>query len=277
VISEGKQYAVCRLSVACLWKHAAEDAPLQSQVLFGEVLEVINIKNKHWVRVLCSWDDELGWMDPKHLYFLKEKDLPKIKGEKHYSLELIYGIISDKISIPITIGALLHGFDGINVRMPFGRFQFSGQAFSPGEGSLTSSMFIKLAHKFINAPEMRGGRSVLGMDSGALTQLIYKLLDIELPRHPPAQSSIGEDIGFLEQAEIGDLAFFCKRNGPISHAGVIVGPGSVLHVHGRVKIDRLDQQGIYDLEDGRYSYKLRTVRRMIQLSSPEEQLINSET
>lgn len=277
MISEGKQYAVCRLSVACLWKYAAEDAPLQSQVLFGEVLEVVNLKNKHWVRVLCSWDQELGWMDPKHLYFLKDKEVTRIQGEKHYSLELIYGIISDKISIPITIGALLHGFDGINVRMPFGRFQFSGQAISPGEGSLTSSMFTKLAHKFINAPQMRGGRSVLGMDSGALPQLIYKLLDIELPRHPPAQSKIGEDVGFLEQSAIGDLAFFCRRNGPISHVGVIVGAMSVLHVHGRVKIDRLDQQGIYDLEEGRYTYKLRTVRRIIHLRSTEEPPINPET
>lgn len=214
--------------------------------------------------MVCNWDNMVGWMDPKHLHFISEKEFRRAQDQHHYNLELIYGIVSEKISIPITIGAVLHQFDGINVKMPFGRFRFSGQVLSPDEGSLSTNMFIKLALKFLNAPQMRGGRSILGLDADAYVQLVYKLLGINLPRQAAEQASCGEDIGFLEHARIGDLVFFSKSKSPICHVGLIVGPMSVIHCHGRVKIDRVDQQGLFDLERGRYTYTLRTVRRLIQ-------------
>jgi len=35
------------------------------------------------------------------------------------------------------------------------------------------------------------------------------------------------------------------------------------HASGRVRIDKLDQQGIYNAEEGRYTHKLRMVRRVL--------------
>ncbi len=259
------EYGVCKLSVACIWKNAVSDTSLLSQALFGEAVKIINIKNSRWVRVVCLWDDVVGWMDPKHLHFLDAKGFKKITDHKHYSLELIYGIISEKISIPITIGADLHSFDGINVKMPFGKFLYSGQAFSLTQSQINANLMIKLGQKFLNAPQMKGGRSILGMDASAFVQLLFKFLDVQLPRYAKDQVGFGDDVGFIGEAQIGDLAFFAKSNNEVHHVGIVIGENQIIHVHGRVKIDRLDQQGIYDLETRRYTYKLRTLRRIVEL------------
>lgn len=263
--SKDALYGVCKLSVASVWKNAIPDSCIITQALFGESVRILRIKNKNWVRVECCWDGQLGWMDPKQLYLLNEKAYSRFQRTRDYNLELIYGIHSENKSIPISIGAELHRFDGINVKMPFGKFQFSGQVFSPDTAQVNEALLIKLAQKFMNAPQLKGGRSVLGIDADGFVQLIYKFVGIQLPRTAFEQAAFGEDIGFFNHARVGDIAFFAKSNNQIHHAGIVTGPGSIIHVHGRVKTDQLDQQGIFDLETRRYTYKLRTIRRVVEL------------
>ncbi len=259
------EYGVCKLSVASVYKNATPDFRLLTQVLFGELVRIVNIKNSKWVRIVCDWDETLGWMHPSHLHMIDAKTYRSIKNQKHLCLELIYGIISADQSIPISIGACLHNFDGINARMPFGKFQFSGQVYSLDSAQLNESLLLKISNRFLHAPEMKGGRSVLGIDASGFIQLLFKFVGIDLPRHPAEQSQMGEDVGFVEQARIGDLAFFTDNNGVIAHVGMVTGPQSVIHVLGRVKIDKLDQQGVFDLEARRYKFKLRTIRRLIDI------------
>lgn len=260
--SEYKEFAVCRLSSVSVFKNANTDAPIITQILFGELVSLLSVKSKKWVRVACDWDELTGWVDPKQLYFIDKKTYNRISGQKHFNLELIYGIISDTVTIPISIGANLHFFDGINVKMPFGKFQFSGQVFSYDASRINVNILMKVAHRFLNAPEMRGGRSIMGIDADGFIQLLFKFMGIDLPRKAMDQALAGEDIGFAEFAHEGDLAFFSKGNKHITHVGMLTGPSSIIHVHGRVKVDKLDQQGIFDLETGRYIYKLRTIKRL---------------
>lgn len=259
------KYGVCRTSVACLWKNANHEMRLVSQVLFGEIVELITIKNKRWVRVMCTWDNTVGWMHPGQLHYITETTFHKLKDEQHLNLELLYGLISSQVTIPITIGARLHNFDGISVRMPFGKFQYSGQVYSQENSSFNEALFLKIANKFIHAPYMPGGRNILGIDQGSFVQLIYMFAGINLPRYPEEQANVGEDVGFVQEARIGDLAIFTDKNNQIKHVGLVYGPKSIIHVHGKVKIDKLDQQGIFDLEIRRYTYRLRTIRRVLNI------------
>jgi len=259
------EYAVCRLSVGNVWRNATPEFRLVTQVLFGETVRVIKVRNSRWTRVACTWDDQSGWMHTGQLHMISSREYERIRKDQHFNLELIYGIISDNQSIPISIGASLYGFDGINARMPFGRFQFSGQVYSPESGNLNESLLLKIANRFLHAPEMKGGRSILGVDAGGFIQLLYKFVGIKLPREAIDQATMGSDIGFVEEARAGDLAFFTKKDNLICHVGMVTGVNSVIHVHGRVKIDKLDQQGIFDLDIRRYTYRLRTIRRIADL------------
>ncbi len=58
----------------------------------------------------------------------------------------------------------------------------------------------------------------------------------------------------------GDLVFFDNDRGKISHVGMIIAKGLVIHASGRVRIDSIDHQGIFKPETGGYSQNLRTIR-----------------
>ena len=52
------------------------------------------------------------------------------------------------------------------------------------------------------------------------------------------------------------------------HVGMVLtrnddGDLRVAHASGRVRIDKLDQQGIFNAEDGKYTHHLRTIRRIL--------------
>jgi len=61
----------------------------------------------------------------------------------------------------------------------------------------------------------------------------------------------------------GDLVFFDNERARISHVGMIISRGLVIHASGRVRIDTIDHQGIFKHEIGGYSHYLRTIRRIV--------------
>jgi cell wall-associated NlpC family hydrolase len=98
--------------------------------------------------------------------------------------------------------------------------------------------------------------------------MLFILMGIYLPRDAGQQVTEGDIVELLDLCEPGDLAFFENEEGRIIHVGVILtrneeGDLRIAHSSGRVRIDRLDQQGIFDAEAGRYSHKLRMVRRVL--------------
>ena len=76
------------------------------------------------------------------------------------------------------------------------------------------------------------------------------------------QAEEGRAVDFISEAEPGDLAFFDNERGRISHVGIILSQGVIVHASGRVRIDAVDHQGIYKKEINGYSHKLRTIRRI---------------
>ena len=231
--------------------------------MFGEYLEILSKKDKNWFRVRCTWDDVIGWMDPKQLYILKEKDASALKPCTTYTMEHLYGISSESETIPIPIGSSLPGFDGINISLPFGRYTYNGGIVDTKKITDSAALLINIAKRLIHSPFMKGGRSVLGIDNSGYVQLVYKMTGIDLPRTCAEQAKLGEDIGFMLEAKQGDLAFFEDTSSQIIHVGLVMNSDQIIHVHGRVRIDRLDQQGIYDKKKRRYIYKLRTIRSII--------------
>ena len=107
----------------------------------------------------------------------------------------------------------------------------------------------------------------MGIDAPGLLQVVYKMIGVKLPRNSADQAKVGTDVGFLDQAKVGDLAFFEGANGLIAHCGIILEDKKIIHVHGMVKVDDLDHQGIYDRDRKKYLYPLRTIRNVLPLDS----------
>lgn len=127
----------------------------------------------------------------------------------------------------------------------------------------TNDTVTDTAMKFINSPYIWGGRIPSGIDCSGLTQLAYKIHGISIARDSWEQAAEGSIIDFIDNALPGDLAFFDNDLGRISHVGMIISRGLIIHASGRVRIDVIDHQGIFKHETGGYSHKLRTIRRII--------------
>jgi len=181
-----------------------------------------------------------------------------------YSLELYQPIASDDGYLPVVLGARLPGFDGMRLHLATRHCTFSGQAVFPKDIKATPEFIIKLSRKYLNAPFLWGGRSPMGIDAPGLVQMVYKLSGVKLPREAAQQVYLGEAVDFVEQALPGDVAYFENRNGKVTHCGIILSEDKIIHAHGMVRIDAIDHFGIYDRKQGRYTHKLRVVKRMLK-------------
>ena len=74
--------------------------------------------------------------------------------------------------------------------------------------------------------------------------MIYRINGYRIPRDANQQSEFGDTLSFIDESEPGDLAFFDDKEGKITHVGMLLENNYILHAHGSVRIDRIDQTGI---------------------------------
>ena len=91
--------------------------------------------------------------------------------------------------------------------------------------------------------------------------MVFKLKGISLKRDAAQQAGQGRLINLIEEARAGDVAFFDNEEGNIVHTGILTGRGSIIHASGEVKVDPLDHHGIFNKNEGKYSHKLRIIKR----------------
>ncbi|HBF18565.1 MAG TPA: hydrolase Nlp/P60, partial [Cryomorphaceae bacterium] len=103
----------------------------------------------------------------------------------------------------------------------------------------------------------------LGIDCSGYTQMVYRLTGYPLPRDSAEQARHGITLSFIEESEPGDLAFFDNEEGIITHVGIILSDNYIIHASGKVRLDRLDQTGIFNAEKGMHTHKLRVIKKVI--------------
>ena len=91
--------------------------------------------------------------------------------------------------------------------------------------------------------------------------MTYKFLNKHLPRDAYQQAEEGEVVNFLQQAHCGDLAFFDNEEGRITHVGILLNQHEIIHSSGKVRVDKIDNQGLLNLETKQQSHKLRIIKR----------------
>ena len=212
-------------------------------------------KQDNWALIKCTHDNYEAWIDEKQLSETKS-DLASI----HSSFEAVHSYVYKDLHVPIVIGSSLPNFDGLNFQIDNQKILFQGLTLENNEVNIEN--IRKIALKYLHAPYLWGGRSPFGIDCSGLTQMVYKFLNISLPRDAYQQAEAGNVVGFLEEAKVGDLAFFGKED-KITHVGILTGKNEILHASGKVRLDTLDHLGIYNNETSKYTHKLRIIKRII--------------
>ena len=251
-------FAICHLAIVPLRFEPSDRSEMVSQVLFGETFTVIE-KTEKWSKIQLSTDAYEGWIDNKQFLTISEYFFNQInQNNKFYCADLIDYITGNNVLMPISLGSDLSflSYPEINVQ----KMVFDGNAIS---GIQPKSNLLQTAFMYLHAPYLWGGKTPFGIDCSGLTQMVYRLNGYNIPRDASQQAKIGEPLSFIEESEVGDLAFFDNEEGKIIHVGIIMENNYIIHAHGKVRIDRLDHLGILNIDSGRHTHKLRVIKKII--------------
>jgi gamma-D-glutamyl-L-lysine dipeptidyl-peptidase len=268
------EFGICLQSVVPLRAVPSHRAEMASQILFGELFRILQ-EDQEWIRIQLSYDNYEGWLNIKQATLLDEAEfLRLLNAETPSSLDLVQLLSNDtrKTIQPVVLGSSLPGMSDQHFRIKDQMFSFDGliteNKFSGPVLSHQSRMALKNrliddAMLYLNAPYLWGGRSPFGIDCSGFVQMVYKLSRIKLLRDASQQAKLGEPLNFVSEAEPGDLAFFDDEEGNIIHVGLLTGNGKIIHSTGKVRIDPVDHQGIYNASEKKYTHKLRVMKRII--------------
>jgi hypothetical protein len=248
------QYGLCNLSVVALRSEASDTSELISQVLYGEHFKVLEHR-KSWSRIRLGFDKYEGWIDNKQFQFIEELEYKALhKSEPLMAMDLVDFITTQKQHLhPILLGSTLNGLSYLE-------HTFEGTA---RVGQNNKSKLIETALLYLNTPYLWGGKTPFGIDCSGFVQMVYKLNGFSILRDASQQASQGDALSFIEESEPGDLAFFDNNEGDIIHVGIIMEDHQIIHAHGKVRIDLLDQSGIYNVDTKTHSHKLRVIKKII--------------
>ena len=257
-----------------------EEAEQETQMLFAQTCEVIEQIDR-WTRIRLDDDGEEGWVDTKMLSILSDeqaKEMAHIYETKNYGMVVMpmaYAVSENNgQTIPLTAGTKLPQYKEGAFTLLGVRFRIDPQMVTEQPLAFNEANMLNTLRFFINTPYLWGGKNALGIDCSGFSQTIYSLFGIQLPRMA-RQQILGkriEEKGLrikeieLNQAQCGDLAFFDHADEDptktkIIHVGILLDKERIIHASGRVKIEKIDDHGIYSAELGRYTHHLAGIRR----------------
>ncbi|RDC56579.1 hydrolase [Pedobacter chinensis] len=258
------QYGICRVAVASLRAEPSDRAEIVSQLLFGEHVEIIQKEDRWWL-IQNGYDGYQGWMDFRQLANITQNQFTELHDCK------LLAPLSFNNVLTAADGSLYHLSPASNLPYLKDGYCYAGKeqfklGFDPynSSGADFKADIESTAKFFQNIPYLWGGRNLFGLDCSGFVQTVFKMLNIKLNRDASQQAEQGELVGFLAECKPGDVAFFDNAEGKITHVGIMLNPNEIIHSSAKVKIDPIDDQGIFNRELGVYSHKLRIIKRFVE-------------
>lgn len=259
-------YGISGLSIIPVRKEPSEKSEMISQLLFGEYFKIME-EFVGWCRIISGYDEYEGWIDSKMITPLTSRTYNKIK--------------KSPVAVSTDIVNLVSSNNGHNVIIPAGstlpcwrpykhEFSINKEIFRM-DGNIhyrkiknVRQFIIQHSLMYINSPYLWGGRSPMGIDCSGFSQILYKMAGITIPRDASMQVHLGNALSFVDESRPGDLAFFDNDEGAIVHVGIIWKKNKIIHSSGQVRIDNLDEFGIFNVDKHNYTHKLRVIKRIIE-------------
>lgn len=262
-------YGFCNIMAIPIRATASHRAEMVTQLLFGEAYKITDYRHTSgWAEIETQYDDYKGFMDINQISLIHQSTYEQYEKNLFEVAPVPMSIFDKKRNFvfPISAGSTLLLNEENSMRL--GSELFEIQRFPAQE----KTDLKQIAYSFLNTPYLWGGRTMHGMDCSGFTQIVFKIMGKKLPRDASQQAVLGEKIPSISQTQCGDLAFFQNKEGRITHTGIILDSQTIIHASGKVRIDRLDKQGIFCTERNEYSHILHSARNIIAKNTPSSQI-----
>ncbi|MEE4178446.1 MAG: C40 family peptidase [Bacteroides sp.] len=253
---------ICLLSVAGLRSEPDSRSELVSQLVFGDLFEIVD-DQKDWLQIRMLYDHYLGWVSANQVQLLTDSDFSDLQQSPQTINTDLIKLIEDRTqntSFPIGAGSTFYFYEAGNLSVAGKVFQYNGAVNQ--EFPAKPSLLTEYALLFLNTPYLWGGRSPFGIDCSGFMQLVFKMGGIKIPRDAAVQATQGDTIHLINEALPGDLLFFDNEEQQITHVGMLINEGHIIHAHGKVRVDLIDHNGIFSRDIRRYTHSLRLIKRI---------------
>ena len=176
---------------------------------------------------------KMQWNDMTGFVYADYVDVPL----KTYVPTQDIGAVKDLLSVSPTPettlvdGAMADSLLGNNASQPVQLFPV-GTTDLNGKQPIDESLGEAIAGygmQFLGNPYVYGGNDLLtGVDCSGFTQQVLRAFNIDIPRTSKAQSLVGTTVS-LNELQKGDLLFYGTSLDNISHVGIYVGEGQMVH------------------------------------------------
>ncbi|MEN8230429.1 MAG: NlpC/P60 family protein [Bacteroidota bacterium] len=243
-------------------KEPSETSEMGSQVLFGEQFRILSSDGK-WIQISLDFDGSEGWVLKSSIATAQEKRSETGSAGSYRMVFHPFITVQNLKSghqFFLPAGSIWPKTDGNRVTMGSHEFELLSE-----EGLITPGPSVdpeEIGKGLNSLPYLWGGRSGFGFDGPGLIQMLCRMSGYSLPRQCNQQAEMGITINFMHEIRKGDLAYFDNDESELIHVGMVLDGGRVLHCSTNVRIDRLDHQGIFNIEREEYTHKLRIIKRV---------------
>ncbi|HNW89099.1 MAG TPA: C40 family peptidase [Bacteroidales bacterium] len=258
------QKGICLLSVVPIRSEPSDVSEIVSQLLFGEMFQVAETMNS-WLKIVTVFDAYEGWIDAKQCCFLTEDEFQRLNNDNTSVVTDVVQLICNttlNLYFPIVMGSSLPAIVGKNMTIAGNDYVFDAE-YTRSPEKLNGAMITEYTMQYLNSPYLWGGRSPFGIDCSGFTQIIMKLSGVRIARDAAQQALQGKPVDFVSEAMPGDLAYFENSENNIIHTGIILFNQKIIHASGKVRIDEIDHEGIFNNDLHSYTHKLRCIRRFV--------------
>lgn len=257
------EYGVCRLSVVSVRSEPRHTAEQVTQLLFGDHYEVVEMSaDRQWASIRLYADQSEGWIDARQHHAISEEYFNQINTTDYkITTDVASPVLYKKAPLTVVMGSIVPISSSELFKIEE-QFAFNGEAKSLGQRR--DSDFVKItARKYMSAPYQWGGKSPFGIDHGGLVQMVFRIAGYSLPRDIKRLSVQGKKVGSFAEARTGDIAFFSIKGNTPTHCGILMGEDRIIHAHGQVRMDAINEEGIIVPETKIYTHFLHSLRRVI--------------
>lgn len=264
------QWAVIQASAVYMQESPDYESANVNQTGMGKVVEILD-RDRYWTKIRTPEPYE-GWINDLCLVEVTEEQKDEYLDSPRYictgEFTHIYsspsekaGYVSDFVMGNIVRQGPRKSGTWLEVILPSGKSgwvrkrEVSDFREWAGRTGVSASGLADVARRFVGSAYVWGGMSPKGFDCSGLTGFCYFMNGILLPRDASQQAKCGEPVPVGEMRP-GDLVFFGE--GRISHVGLCIAPGVMVHSSQAVRVSSLVPGG-----PDYYGRNIISVRRIL--------------